>query len=397
MSLTAERRAVVTGAHLVGSVNLPTAEAVISTVAEHLGDHVTRIPDGEVGERYYWIQFQTLRLERDARPRARRRHPVPDPRRVRPAAVRARRLRRRGGPAVPRPRLRGCGHRLVRDLRARCRRRAGSPPDVRFQVSLPTPAAVVGAFIAPQDRAAVEPVYARALFAELDRIAGRRPARPPRDPVGHRGRVRLARARGARRRRLAPWCDDVLGGVLERAARAGGRRAGGRGGRLPPLLRRRRGDALRAAEGRRHARLRRARAARGARRGRSTGSTCRCRSSATTPPTSRRWRTSSCRRAPRSCLGLVHHEDGVEGALRRIDAASTAVPASASPRSAASAAAPPSAPRRCSTCTGRSSNEPVDQGILTSGRYLPILRACHGERQGPCSRSRSTSWRSGRG
>src|SRR4051794_12631352 len=44
------------------------------------------------------------------------------------------------------------------------------PAGTRFQVSLPTPAAVVGAFVAPEDRAAVEPVYERTLFAELDRI-----------------------------------------------------------------------------------------------------------------------------------------------------------------------------------------------------------------------------------
>src|SRR4051794_222247 len=61
---TSAARATVSGAHLVGSVNLPTAEEVIRTVAEHLGDHVARIPDGEVGERYYWLQFQTFRLER---------------------------------------------------------------------------------------------------------------------------------------------------------------------------------------------------------------------------------------------------------------------------------------------------------------------------------------------
>ena len=52
------------GAHLVGSVNLPDAETVLRTVSTHLGDRLYRIPDGEVGERFYWVQFQTARFDR---------------------------------------------------------------------------------------------------------------------------------------------------------------------------------------------------------------------------------------------------------------------------------------------------------------------------------------------
>ncbi|MGR6997005.1 hypothetical protein ACU686_00895 [Yinghuangia aomiensis] len=43
-------------------------------------------------------------------------------------------------------------------------------PGTRFQVSLPTPAGVVGPSIVAEDRAAVEPAYERALFGELQRI-----------------------------------------------------------------------------------------------------------------------------------------------------------------------------------------------------------------------------------
>src|SRR5690606_25975975 len=46
----------------VGSINQPDAESVFRVVADRLDD-VPRIPDGEVGERYYWIQFQTLRFD----------------------------------------------------------------------------------------------------------------------------------------------------------------------------------------------------------------------------------------------------------------------------------------------------------------------------------------------
>lgn len=50
------------GAHLVGSINFDDAETTIRTAAEHLGDRLKRIPDGEVGERFHWIAFQPGRL-----------------------------------------------------------------------------------------------------------------------------------------------------------------------------------------------------------------------------------------------------------------------------------------------------------------------------------------------
>lgn len=46
------------GALLTGSVNYDDAETTMRTVAEILGDHVRRLPDGEVGERFHWIMFQ---------------------------------------------------------------------------------------------------------------------------------------------------------------------------------------------------------------------------------------------------------------------------------------------------------------------------------------------------
>ena len=51
------------GAHLVGSVNSPDAATTFREASDHLGDRLKRIPDGEVGERFYWIQFQTIRLD----------------------------------------------------------------------------------------------------------------------------------------------------------------------------------------------------------------------------------------------------------------------------------------------------------------------------------------------
>jgi len=46
------------GAHLVGSVPLPDADAVFRAVAASLGGHLARLPDGETGVRKDWIAWQ---------------------------------------------------------------------------------------------------------------------------------------------------------------------------------------------------------------------------------------------------------------------------------------------------------------------------------------------------
>jgi methionine synthase II (cobalamin-independent) len=96
---------------------------------------------------------------------------------------------------------------------ARLREEGAIPAGVRFQVSLPTPAAVTGAFIVPEDRAAFEPAYERALLAELDRIV----AGIPHEHLAIQWdtAVEFALLEG----RIEPWFDDVLGGVVERALR----------------------------------------------------------------------------------------------------------------------------------------------------------------------------------
>lgn len=44
--------------HLVGSLGLPDAETAFRAVAEHLGARAKRYPDGEPGDRSYWIRWQ---------------------------------------------------------------------------------------------------------------------------------------------------------------------------------------------------------------------------------------------------------------------------------------------------------------------------------------------------
>lgn len=208
----------VRGAHLVGSVNLPTAEDVLRTSAEHLGDHLDRIPDGEVGERYYWLQFQSERFAR-----------TPGLHRVGDAPVLIRdRFDQRPfalDGTVPAAELRFPDLGYAEAALASYARFAALlddgllHPGTRFQVSLPTPAAVVAVFVAEGDRAAIEPVYERALLGELDRILAGVPLE--RLAVQWDTAVEFALLEAARIHgwALKAWWDDVLGGVVERAAR----------------------------------------------------------------------------------------------------------------------------------------------------------------------------------
>jgi hypothetical protein len=213
---TSATESIVQGAHLVGSVNLPDAEAVFRAAVEHLGDHLARIPDGEVGERYYWIQFQGRRfdavpgLERVGEPGVRIRGEFD----ARPFAL--------DGSVDPAelvfPDL-GYAAAAIGSYATfiRLRQQGVIASGVRFQVSLPTPAAVIGSFVVPDDRAAVEPAYERALFAELGAVLA---AVPHSDlAIQWDTAVEFALLEPDNAFHLAPWFDDVLGGIVDRASR----------------------------------------------------------------------------------------------------------------------------------------------------------------------------------
>jgi hypothetical protein len=211
-----------TTAHLVGSVNSPDAETTFRLLGEHLGDRLTRMPDGEIGERYYWIQFQRARF--DATPGISR---VGDT----PFFIRdqfdGRPFRLDEGvdaASLVFPSL-GYADAAIESYAtfARLKREGVIPESVRFQVSLPTPAGVIGSFFVPGDRAAVEPEYERAVFAE---VAGILEAIPHDqlaiqwDTALEFGFLERAEIRG---NKLVPWFGDtheqILDGVVERAVR----------------------------------------------------------------------------------------------------------------------------------------------------------------------------------
>jgi hypothetical protein len=150
--------------HLVGSIGFGTVEEVFATVGKLLGAYLRRIPDGEVGGRRMWITWQYPVL---------RGHPSlrPDP----SGAVR---------PTNRFPLLTLAEHAdlaalrfgelgYAREARAsyldfrEARENGVLPADIRFQVCLPTPFAVVGSVVIAEALAAVEAAYERAMIAEV--------------------------------------------------------------------------------------------------------------------------------------------------------------------------------------------------------------------------------------
>ncbi|KRE23295.1 hypothetical protein ASG80_06075 [Agromyces sp. Soil535] len=207
------------GVHLVGSINLPDVETTMRSAAEILGRRVRRIPDGEVGERFHWIAWQPNRLDStDGLER------VGEPGYLVGGVLDVRPLRIADGIDALELKLPNLGYadeaRSSWAVFKRLRDEGVIAAGTRFQVSLPTPTAVVGAFIVPEDRARFEPLYRDALFAELDRILDV----IPHDDLAIQwdcavefGYIENAGYDKRDNAGFLPWFDDVWSGVIARA------------------------------------------------------------------------------------------------------------------------------------------------------------------------------------
>ena len=161
--------------HFVGSIPLPDAETVFRTLAEATGPHLSRLPDGETGIRKTWIRFlQQVLAENPAIEVA---HDVPpfkftqwDGKVLREIP----RLRLRPGAKLdPDTFATGYAEMAIAswDLFERLRKDGVIPPNVKFQVSLPTPIAPTYNNMVPSDRAALLPVLTAHLVGEVGKIA----------------------------------------------------------------------------------------------------------------------------------------------------------------------------------------------------------------------------------
>ncbi len=204
------------GAHLVGSVPLDDNEAVFREVASKLGKHLRRIPDGETGVRKNWIGWQFPLLSEVSEFEQ-----APD---IFSGVYRdqnAQRMRLREGSSIDDVVLPDLGYRDAAlnsyAVFSRLKSEGVIGQRVRFQVSLPTPLAVVHGRFIPRDQEAVERLYEQKLIEELDGILAGVPA--DQLAIQWDTAVEFSLLEGM----LDSFINDREAGVLERLVRLGSR------------------------------------------------------------------------------------------------------------------------------------------------------------------------------
>ena len=148
--------------HFVGSVALDTPEEVFAAIGRHCGPFLKRVPDGEPGGRRLWISWQipVLRANPSLEQVGEGQVPLKLAEGVSPDQIHFGEL---GYAREARP--------SYEDFLA-ARRASHIPANVRFQVSLPTPWAVVMPFCRQPDAQQIYPAYEHAMLREVERICG---------------------------------------------------------------------------------------------------------------------------------------------------------------------------------------------------------------------------------
>jgi hypothetical protein len=155
------------GAHLVGSINAESAEAAFRLAAEHMGPVVTRMPDGETGDRAVFTlsRVQVLSEHPDLEPAAS----------AFAEGVELPRFRVREGRSTADVTFESLGYAaeaLASYEVFRSLKEAGViESHVRFLVALPTPPPIISLLIDPPDRLALEPAIIAVLEQEVATIA----------------------------------------------------------------------------------------------------------------------------------------------------------------------------------------------------------------------------------
>jgi hypothetical protein len=208
--------------HIVGSVPLPTVEDVFQTLASALGARVKRLPDGEVGERGGWIQWQVNAVQN---------HPqlvIDDTDR------RAGWEQARGEYATTRTatsyriadgvdpadlKFKNIGYADAAldsyEIFKRLKSEGIVPKETRFQVCLPTPLAFLEHLIARPCQADVEGPYEARMLAEMNEIV---------DQVPHNELAfqwDVAKDMGVWEGVWTIFFEDVKPGIIERLVRIG--------------------------------------------------------------------------------------------------------------------------------------------------------------------------------
>src|SRR3954470_7934599 len=199
----------IVGAHLVGSVPLGSAHEVFRRTASALGDRLRRLPDGETGPRSDWILWQYPVFS--SLPQFEVGPPGDDAYRTLPT------LRLRPGERIENVAFDNLGlaDAAIASYRtfAELKRDGVIPSHVRFQVSLPTPLAPISAFVDGEHQAAIEPIYEARVLEEVGEIL----AAIPHEQLALQWDTRLEFAilEGI----ASGWFGEVRAGVLERLLR----------------------------------------------------------------------------------------------------------------------------------------------------------------------------------
>jgi hypothetical protein len=166
---------------LVGSIPLDTVEQVFRTVGGPLGPHLSYMPDGEVGDRRYWIDGIAYRVLNGHPEIETLQRPAPDENGVerwRPQGIHDQ-FRFRVKPGVREVRFGDPGWRLgfTKDavnsyfVFRQLKKEGVLPAALKFQVCLPlTYSAVTSFFPDPEDHARIVPGFTAALRAEVAKI-----------------------------------------------------------------------------------------------------------------------------------------------------------------------------------------------------------------------------------
>jgi hypothetical protein len=154
------------GVHLVGGLAAPTATEAMTITASILGNHLERLTDGETGERSQWIWWQIDKLQKI--PGIRRGEPQVNPETGNPDYSVFPGLVVDAGVSIPQGALGYADAALASYAEFRRLRDEGVvPPGVRFQVSVPTPFAVVVAWASRASQLHLWQPFKDALFGEV--------------------------------------------------------------------------------------------------------------------------------------------------------------------------------------------------------------------------------------
>lgn len=202
----------------MGSLNTQSSAETFTLASEHMGDHLRRIPDGETGRRFHWVLFQGEVF--DTTPGLTRMGEEP----VLMAGFDLRPFTLDG--TVPAEEIEfpalGYAEAAIDSYEEFVRlREAGTiRPGTRFQVSLPTPLAPLTTFVHPDSREVLERAYTSALVDEINEMIS---AIPLEDlAIQFDLAIEFAYIETAAGREVQipshAWFDPLIPGLAERAA-----------------------------------------------------------------------------------------------------------------------------------------------------------------------------------